>query len=118
MPEPTQGQTLPITLFAIAAFAGAIGQWLYKRGADAAVSGWTSYLNWQVLLGIVCYTAVMALFVAAFKLGGKPVVVYPVYASTFIWAAVLAWWLEGTPIRPVHVAGMGTLVLGMFLMGR
>jgi hypothetical protein len=32
----------------------------------------------------------MALFVAAFKRGGALSVLYPVYATTFIWAAVIA----------------------------
>lgn len=44
-------------------------------------------------------------------------VLYPVYASTFVWAAVMGIWIEGNPIRPVHVAGMILLIGGMWLMG-
>lgn len=40
------------------------------------------------------------------------------YASTFIWAAVIGLVAHGVPIRPVHVAGMACLIVGMFLMGR
>jgi len=105
-------------MFLLAAVLGAGGQWLYKTGSDRATGGLLSYLNLPVLAGVVCYTAVMALFVAAFKAGGQPQVLYPIYASTFIFAALLAWWINGQPIRAVHVAGMGCLVLGMFLMGR
>jgi multidrug transporter EmrE-like cation transporter len=105
-------------LFLLAAVLGAVGQWLYKTGSDRATDGLLSYLNLPVIGGIVCYTAVMVLFVAAFKVGGQPQVLYPIYASTFIFAAALAWVVAGQPIRPVHMAGMACLVLGMFLMGR
>lgn len=108
-----------VVLFAIAAFMGALGQFLYKSGADRASGGIVSYLvNARLLGGVVCYIAVMVLFVAAFKRGGFLTVLYPIYASTFIWAAVIARFAYQTPIQPVNMAGMLLLVVGMYLMGR
>ena len=75
-------------------------------------------LNVPLMGGVVCYVAVMVLFVAAFKRGGSLAALYPIYASTFIWAAIIAWIAFGTPIKPVNIAGMAALVLGMYLMGR
>ena len=110
---------LSIVFFVIAAILGAVGQFLYKGGADAASGGLLSYVcNVRILGGVACYVAVMVLFVAAFKRGGALSVLYPVYASTFIFAALIAWWAFGEPIKPVNVAGMLVLVLGMFLMGK
>jgi multidrug transporter EmrE-like cation transporter len=109
---------ISIALFALAALLGAVGQFLYKSGADRAGASLLSYLNARILLGVACYVAVMVLFVAAFKRGGAMTVLYPVYASTFAWAAVIAYFAYGTPIRPVHVGGMLLLVGGMYLMGR
>jgi multidrug transporter EmrE-like cation transporter len=60
----------------------------------------------------------MILFVAAFKRGGSLSVLYPLYASTFIWAALIGLWAYGVPIKPINVAGMILLVAGMYLMGR
>ena len=60
----------------------------------------------------------MILFVAAFKKGGALTVLYPIYATTFIWAAVIAWMVYAVPIRPINVGGMCSLVAGMYLMGR
>ena len=60
----------------------------------------------------------MVLFVAAFKKGGSLTVLYPVYASTFIFAALLALAVYGTPVKPVNIAGMALLVAGMYLMGK
>ena len=108
-----------VWMFLAAAALGAVGQFLYKRGADAANSGLVSYVaNPRILAGVVCYTLVMVLFVAAFKRGGSLSVLYPIYASTFIFAALISHFTDGTAIRPPHVAGMALLVGGMYLMGR
>jgi multidrug transporter EmrE-like cation transporter len=105
--------------FAIAAFLGALGQFLYKSGADSASGGLVSYVfNARLLGGVVCYVGVMLLFVAAFKRGGQINVLYPIYASTFIWAAVISLWAYEVPIKSVNVLGMALLVAGMFLLGK
>ena len=78
-------------MFLMASVLGALGQFLYKGGADAATGGWTSYvLNPRILTGVACYIGVMVLFVAAFKRVGELSVLYPIYASTFIFAAVIS----------------------------
>jgi multidrug transporter EmrE-like cation transporter len=114
-----QTTSAPIIMFVIAAFLGALGQFLYKSGADRAGGSVVSYLlNARLLGGVLCYVAVMVLFVAAFKKGGALTVLYPIYATTFIWAALIAWMVYGTPIRPVNMAGMLLLIAGMYFMGR
>lgn len=108
-----------IALFLIASLFGALGQFLYKSGADQAGGSLGSYLaNWRILAGVACYGAVMVLFVAAFKRGGALSVLYPVYATTFIWAALIGLLAYGTPIKPINLVGMATLVVGMYLMGK
>ena len=110
---------ISIILFLIASLLGALGQYLYKSGAESAGGSIASYMiNPRLLTGAVCYIAVMVLFVAAFKRGGALSVLYPVYATTFIWAALLGLVFYGTPIKPINVGGMGCLVLGMYLMGK
>lgn len=104
--------------FLAAALIGALGQFLYKAGAARAVGSWWSYLNWLILGGVVCYVAVMVLFVAAFKRGGELSVLYPLYSSTFIWAALISLLIYSTPIKPINIAGMILLVAGMWLMGK
>ncbi len=109
---------LSIALFLLAAVIGAAGQFLYKSGADMATGGLLGFLlNIRIALGVACYVAVMILFVAAFKKGGSLTVLYPVYATTFIWAAVIARVAYGVPILPIHVLGWLLLIGGMWLMG-
>ena len=113
-----QTSTSSILCFVVAAGLGALGQFLYKSGADRATNTVASYLaNPRLLIGVACYLGVMVLFVAGFKMGGAMSVLYPVYASTFIWGAMIAMLAFGEPIRPVNVVGMALLILGMFLMG-
>ena len=110
---------ISIGLYLLASLLGAVGQYLYKSGADLAGGSLASYaLNPRLLSGTVFYVAVMVLFVAAFKKGGSLTVLYPTYATTFIWAAVIAFFAYGTPIKTINLAGMAFLVLGMYLMGK
>ena len=60
----------------------------------------------------------MVLFVSAFKKGGALSVLYPVYATTFIWAAAISYFAYNTDIKPVNIIGMSLLVGGMYLMGK
>ena len=105
--------------FLLASIFGALGQYLYKSGSNNTGESVVSYIaNPRLIGGVLCYIGVMVLFVAAFKKGGSLTVLYPVYASTFIWAAILALMVYGTPIKPVNIMGMILLVSGMYFMGK
>ncbi len=119
MTNPAPTPLFSIACFVIASLLGAVGQFLYKSGADKATDTvWGYLLNWRILAGVVSYIAVMVLFVTAFKRGGALTVLYPIYAMTFIWAALIALAAYGIPIKLVNVAGMALLIIGMYLMGR
>jgi hypothetical protein len=113
---------ISVVLFLVASFLGAAGQFLYKGGTDRAVAaggGLVAYLTsaW-IAAGVVCYVLVMACFVLGFRAGGAPSVLYPVYATTFIWAALIARVTGGAAITPGHVVGMVLILAGVSLMGR
>lgn len=74
--------------------------------------------NLRLLAGVCCYIAVMVLFIAAFRRGGALTVLYPTYASTFIFGALIGRWAYGIPITAVNISGMLLLVVGMYLMGK
>ena len=108
-----------VIYFIIAAMFGALGQYLYKAGAESSSGTLFSYLtNLKLIGGVLCYIIVMILFVAAFKKGGSLTVLYPIYATTFIWAALIALLAYGTPIKIINLVGMLLMIGGMYLMGK
>jgi drug/metabolite transporter (DMT)-like permease len=99
-----------------AALLGAVGQFLFQRGSSQVRGVLGFFTNPYILVGMAGYIAVMGLFTYAFKAGGSVRVLYPIYSTTFIWAAVIACVWLGQPIRPVHVLGMILLVGGITCM--
>lgn len=110
--------TAAILYVLVASVLGAAGQYLFKAGTDRGGNTPFSFLAspW-VWMGMACYLAVMFLFTSAFRAGGMVTVLYPIYASTFIWAAVMGWAFYGQPVRPIHLLGMLLLIVGMYCMG-
>jgi multidrug transporter EmrE-like cation transporter len=104
-------QLVPALLYFIAGFFGAFGQYFYKIGGKrlGLISLWQ---NWQLLAGIVLFTGVMVLFVWAFKLGGRMNVVYPVYATTFIWGSLIGILVEKEPFTVPQLVCVVVVVLG------
>ena len=112
-------KTPPIVIVSVllASLFGAVGQFLFQYGAQKGKSGVLGFVtNPYILLGMVSYLAVMGLFTYAFKLGGTVRVLYPIYASTFIWAALIASFRYHQAIDPIHTAGMVLLMVGIICM--
>lgn len=108
-----------VAYFLVASVGGAVGQYLFKSGADQVHGGAVAWLaNSRIHIGLLNYLGVLALQLAAFKRGGSLTVLYPVYACTFIWAALIAWKAYGTPIRPINVLGMLLMIAGMYCIGK
>ena len=105
-------QVTPILLNLIAAVVGALGQYLYKVGGTQ-IGQIPLYKNWQMFLGMALFCVVMVLFVIAFKLGGKLSVVYPVYATTFIWGMLIAVLLGKEPWAWGQLLGVGLIIAGV-----
>lgn len=108
-------QTLPIILYLLAAIAGAFGQYFYKLGG-AQITAIPLYRNVSLFAGISLFCIVMALFVAAFRLGAQMSVVYPVYATTFIWGMLIAVFIGKEPWSLLQLLGVTTIVGGVILI--
>lgn len=109
-----------IVLILTASVLGAVGQFLYKEGAQNAsgVNLMNFIANCRILLGMVCYIGVMVLFVAAFRIGGQMTVLYPMYASTFIWALMIGVFCLKEPLSIFKLCGIVLIIGGMFLIAR
>ena len=108
--------TKAIILFLIAAILGALGQYLYKTGVENSSGNILSWFkNYRVISGILCYITIMFLFVISFKIGGELTVLYPVYATTFIWGALIAVTLLGENLTLYKIGGIIFIIIGVLL---
>ena len=108
-------QFLPIVLNLIAAVVGALGQYLYKMGGNRL--GQVPFIkNWPLYIGMMFFCVVMVLFVWAFKMGGRLSVVYPVYATTFVWGTIMAIYFDREPYSLMQLVGVGIVILGVSLV--
>ncbi len=109
--------TLAIGSVLIASILGGIAPFLFEHGSKQLQGRITDFvLNPYIIAGMATYLAVMVFFTYAFRIGGSVKVLYPIYATTFIWAAVIAFFRHGSPIEPVHMLGMALLMVGIVCM--
>ena len=111
---------ISIVLYLVAAFLGALGQYLYKEGAAQVqlANPYNLITNSRIILGVVCYIGVMLLFVVALKKGGQLTVLYPVYATTFIWAALIGSFALGESLTLFRVLGTALILVGVLFVVR
>lgn len=107
---------LPIVLSSIAAVFGAVANWLFKKAAVHFVEV-PVWKNWQLFSGLICFTLVLALFMWAFRSGGKLLTVYPAYATTYAWAIAIAFFIEGESVSLAQLAGIFAIIAGVALIG-
>lgn len=106
-------QKIPILLNCIAAVLGAGGQYFYKKGSALIME---KPLNGPLLLGVLMFIGVMGLFVVGYKLGGKISVVYPFYATTFLWGTLIGVVIEKEVVQWQGYLGLLFLLAGLTLI--
>ena len=108
---------LAIASVLVAALLGAIAPFFFEHGSKQWQGRVADFvMNPWILAGMATYLAVMVIFTYAFRLGGTVRVLYPLYATTFIWAALIAMFHHGAPVSLIHVGGMALLVVGIIAM--
>lgn len=111
-----QSQLTPILMTLVAAVSGALAQFFYKKAAlnFTEVPIWN---NFSLFAGLALFTLVLVLFIVAFRMGGRLFVIYPVYATTYIWVGLLGVFIGKEPWTWVQLVGVATIILGVTLIG-
>ena len=108
-----------IIFYLLAAILGALGQYLFKIGSKTVSANFISWIfNFKIFAAVILYCTVMFLFVFAFKLGGELTVLYPVYATTFIWAAIIGALFLNETITISKIGGILLIILGVLFIAR
>ena len=105
-------QTKPILLSLIAAVLGAVAQYCYKVGATK-IDELGFLKNYYILIGLVSFTLVLVLFIFSFRMGGRMFVVYPVYATTYIWGGLISYYALKEPINSWQLIGVALIMVGV-----
>ncbi|OUW17961.1 MAG: hypothetical protein CBD18_03600 [Opitutales bacterium TMED158] len=100
-----------------ASLLGALGQFLIAHAAKRwNASVFKLLIDPYFLSGALAYTCVLALFALSFKAGGSVRVVYPLYATTFIWAVAISAATLHHAIGPIQLLGMILLIAGVLCL--
>ena len=119
---------LSLSLVVAAILLGTGAQLLLKAGTNAVGTfaftfenavpvGIKLALEPRILAGTGCYAISLIIWIMA--LSRTPVsVAYPMVSVGFALNAVLARWLLGEALTPMRMAGIGVIIVGVFLVAR
>jgi multidrug transporter EmrE-like cation transporter len=108
---------LSFTLILIGVLLNAAAQLLLKAGTNAMPLGIRLALEPHILGGLACYVVSVVIWIVA--LSRVPVsVAYPMLSIGYVVNAVAAHYLFGEAVTPMRMAGIGIIVLGVFIVAR
>lgn len=110
-----QNQTIPILFILVAAIFGAAAQYFFKQGSLRLMEVFI-LKNYYLIAGLVSFWIVLALIILSFRYGGKMMVVYPTYGTTYIWGLLIAHYIDKEVITPVQIAGIFVIIFGIALV--
>ncbi len=110
-------QLVPILLNLLAALFGGLGQYAYKKGG-LLLTEVSIFKNYHLWTGVLLFIFVMILFVIGYKMGGRISVVYPFYATTFIWGALIGYFWENEPLNLGIIGGTSLILVGLAVIAQ
>lgn len=95
----------------------AAAQLLLKAGTRTTPLGLALAVEPHILGGLCCYAVSVVVWVIA--LSRAPVsVAYPMLSIGYVVNAIAAWYLLGESLNPMRWAGIGAILVGVFLVAR
>ena len=105
------------SLILVDVLLNAAAQLLLKAGTNAMPLGLRLAIEPHILAGLACYVVSVVVWIVA--LSRVPVsVAYPMLSIGYVVNAIAAWYLLGEAVTPMRLAGIGIIVLGVFIVAR
>ena len=105
------------SLILVGVLLNAAAQLLLKAGTNAMPLGLRLAIEPHILAGLACYVVSVVVWIVA--LSRVPVsVAYPMLSIGYVVNAIAAWYLLGEAVTPMRLAGIGIIVLGVFIVAR
>ena len=110
-------KTWAIGLILICTLVVSLGQFFLKSGANRLVfEPMKLVTNYMLIIGLMVYLVGAVLLVIALR-GGEVSVLYPIFATSYIWVTLIAKYALHETITPWRWIGVGTIILGVIFMG-
>ena len=92
-------------------------QLLLKAGTNARPLGIALAIEPHILAGLACYVVSVVVWVIA--LSKVPVsMAYPMLSIGYVVNAIAAYYLLGEALTPMRLAGIGVIIVGVFIVAR
>jgi multidrug transporter EmrE-like cation transporter len=92
-------------------------QLLLKAGTNARPLGLALAIEPHILAGLACY--VVSVVVWVIGLSKVPVsIAYPMLSIGYVINAIAAYYLLGESVTPMRLAGIGVIIVGVFIVAR
>ncbi|GGP24513.1 SMR family transporter [Silvimonas amylolytica] len=85
--------------------------------ANAVPIGWQLATNPYIITGLSCYVISVVVWIMALS-RVEVSVAYPMLSIGYVVNAVLAWQLFGEALTAQRIAGIGVIIVGVFLIAR
>lgn len=112
-------QTKPLAIVAVAinTLLTAVGQVLYKMGAEQFVFSAVGLLtNFPLIFGLLIYAVAAVVLIIALRYGELSVL-YPVIALSFVWVNLFSLHLLGESLSSFKWVGICFIILGVSCIG-
>ena len=94
----------------------AIGAFEFIAGNVAPI-GWKVVTQPYIVTGIGCYVVSVAVWILALS-RVEVSVAYPMLSLGYVVNAIAAWYLFGEAVTPGRLAGIGVIIVGVFIVAR
>jgi multidrug transporter EmrE-like cation transporter len=116
------------TLLMCGVLLNAVAQLLLKAGTNAVGSfaysaanafpiGWKLATEPHIIGGLACYVVSVAVWILGLSRVDVSVA-YPMLSVGYVVNAIAAWYLFGEAVTPMRLAGIGIIILGVFIVAR
>jgi multidrug transporter EmrE-like cation transporter len=121
-------RALSFSLVMCGVLLNAIAQLLLKAGtntvghfefsmANALPVGWKLATEPHIVGGLACYVVSVVVWIMALS-RVEVSIAYPMLSVGYVVNAIAAWYLFGESVTPMRLAGIGVIILGVFIVAR
>ena len=103
-----------VGLVLLCALMTGFAQLFFKIGADQLP---LLFINWPIVIGLTLFAIEAIIFMLAYK-GGDVSVLFPVFATSYIWVSLLSKYWLNEPLNVYKWIGIFIIVLGISIIGK